>query len=60
MERTIRVTGKGSLSVRPDTTRLILIMEGIQATYDTALEQSAAMTEELKKCLQDLVFKQMT
>ena len=35
-------------------------MEGIQATYDTALEQSAAMTEELKKCLQDLVFKQMT
>ena len=42
MERTIRVTGKGRLSVRPDTTRLILIMEGIQATYDTALEQSAA------------------
>lgn len=49
MERTIRVTGKGRLSVRPDTTRLILTTEGIQATYDRALEQSAAMTEELKK-----------
>lgn len=49
MERTIRVTGKGRLSVRPDTTRLILIMEGLQCSYDMALEQSAAMTEELKK-----------
>ena len=49
MERTIRVTGKGRLSVRPDTTRLILIMEGLQGSYDRALEQSAAMTEELKK-----------
>ena len=49
MERTIRVTGKGRLSVRPDTIRLILFMEGIQGTYDMALEQSATMTEELKK-----------
>ena len=57
MERTIRVTGKGRLSVRPDTTRLILIMEGIQATYDTALEQSAAMTEELKKLFAGLGFQ---
>ena len=48
MERTIRVTGKGRLSVRPDTTRLILTTEGIQATYDRTLERSAAMTEELK------------
>ena len=39
MERTIRVTGKGRLSVRPDTTRLILIMEGLQGSYDRALEQ---------------------
>lgn len=57
MERTIRVTGKGRLSVRPDTTRLILIMEGIQATYDRALEQSAAMTEELKKMFAGLGFQ---
>ena len=57
MERTIRVTGKGRLSVRPDTTRLIMIMEGIQATYDRTLEQSAAMTEELKKMFAGLGFQ---
>ena len=57
MERTIRVTGKGRLSVRPDTTRLILTTEGIQATYDRALEQSAAMTEELKKLFVGLGFQ---
>lgn len=57
MERTIRVTGKGKLSVRPDTTRLILIMEGIQGTYDMALEQSANMTEELKNLFVGLDFQ---
>ena len=57
MERTIRVTGKGRLSVRPDTTRLILFMEGIQATYDTVLEQSATMTEELKNLFVGLGFQ---
>ena len=28
MERTIRVTGKGNLSVKPDTVRLIMTIEG--------------------------------
>ena len=28
MERTIRVTGKGNLLVKPDTVRLIMTMEG--------------------------------
>ena len=57
MERTIRVTGKGRLSVRPDTTRLILLMEGLQGSYDRALEQSAAMTEELKNLFVGLGFQ---
>ena len=57
MERTIRVTGKGRLSVRPDTTRLILITEGLQCSYDMALEQSATMTEELKNLFVGLGFQ---
>ena len=30
MERTIRVTGKGKLSVKPDTVRLNMTMEGMK------------------------------
>ena len=48
MERTIRVTGKGRLSVKPDTIRLIMTIEGMQEEYDMAVAQSAAMTEEVK------------
>lgn len=48
MERTIRVTGKGNLSVKPDTVRLIMTMEGMKEEYDTALAESANMTEHLK------------
>ena len=30
MERTIRVTGKGNLSVKPDMVRLVMTMEGMK------------------------------
>lgn len=49
MERTIRVTGKGNLSVKPDTVRLIMTVEGTQTEYDAALEESAEKTGELMK-----------
>ena len=45
MERTIRVTGKGNLSVKPDTVRLVMTMEGMKEEYDAALEESTHMTE---------------
>lgn len=48
MERTIRVTGKGKLSVKPDTIRLIMTVEGTQNEYDKAVQRSAEMTEEIK------------
>lgn len=48
MERTIRVTGKGKLSVKPDTIRLIMTVEGTQDEYDKAVQRSAEMTEEIK------------
>lgn len=56
MERTIRVTGKGNLSVKPDTVRLIMTMEGIKEEYDAALEESANMTGHLKQIFSDLGF----
>ena len=57
MERTIRVTGKGNLSVKPDTVRLIMTMEGMEKEYDAALAESANMTEYLKQIFSDLGFE---
>lgn len=57
MERTIRVTGKGNLSVKPDTIRLIMTMEGMQDEYDNAVEQSAFMTEQIKDLFEKLDFE---
>ena len=54
MERTIRVTGKGKISVKPDTIRLRLSMEGIYPEYDETLQKSSEIVELLK----DLVEKQ--
>lgn len=57
MERTIRVTGKGNLSVKPDTVRLIMTLEGMQDEYDKAIEQSSRMTEEMKDIFETLDFE---
>ena len=57
MERTIRVTGKGNLSVKPDTVRLIMAMEGMKEEYDEALAESANMTEHLNRIFSDLGFE---
>ena len=54
MERTIRVTGKGNISVKPDIIRLRLSMEGIYPEYDETLQKSSEIVELLK----DLVEKQ--
>ena len=48
MERTIRVTGKGKLSVKPDTIRLIMTVEGTQDEYNKAVQRSAEMTDKIK------------
>lgn len=57
MERTIRVTGKGHLSVKPDTVRLVMTMEGMKEEYDAASAESAHMTEHLKQMFSDLGFE---
>lgn len=56
MDRIIRVTGKGKISVRPDTIRLNISFEDVKEAYDAALKQSAEQTESLKDCFETLGF----
>ena len=48
MERTIRVTGKGTISVKPDTIQLNISAEGVCREYEEALEQAARITGQLR------------
>lgn len=57
MERTIRVTGKGKIAVKPDMTRLLLNIEGVFKDYEKTLQQSAAQAEQLRDCFEKLGFK---
>lgn len=56
MERTICVTGKGSISVKPDMIRLLLTLEDMYDTYENTLEQSTMQVELLKDCFEKLGF----
>ena len=58
MDKTIQVTGKSELLVKPDTIRLLLYIKGIENTYEKALNQSTAAVEQLKKCFQGLGFEE--
>lgn len=49
MERQIRVTGKGKISVAPDLIRLNITAEGIYKNYDETLKKSAEETGILRK-----------
>lgn len=57
MERTINVTGKGRIKVKPDLIRLLISMKGEFSDYEQTLQQSAEQTEELKKIFEDLGFQ---
>ena len=46
--RTIHVTGKGRIQVKPDLTRITLTLNGICPEYEQALQKSAEATEQLK------------
>ena len=54
--RTIRVTGKGQLRVKPDMTRITLSLEGLYPDYGEALRRSAEDTERIKDLLTELGF----
>ncbi len=57
MERTIRVTGRGRISVKPDRIQLMLTSEGVKEKYEEALELHAAQAEALKNCFSKLDFE---
>ena len=56
MDRTLRVTGKGSLSLAPDTIELLITLEGKDFQYEKALELSAKATSALRAVLEDAGF----
>jgi len=55
--RTIRVTGKGRIKVKPDMTRITLSLEGIYPEYGETLRRSSQDTEQLKDLLAGFGFE---
>ena len=55
--RTIRVTGKGQIKVKPDTTRITLTLEGKDKEYSEIIHLSTAETELVKDVLEDFGFE---
>ncbi|MBQ6274421.1 MAG: SIMPL domain-containing protein [Oscillospiraceae bacterium] len=49
--RTIRVTGKGQLSLAPDLTRITMTLEGLCPEYSETLRRSSEDTEALRELL---------
>lgn len=54
--RTIRITGKGQLKLRPDVTVITLYLTGLCPDYSKAMKKSSEDTESLKKALAPLGF----
>lgn len=53
MERTIRVKGKGKISVKPDTIKITINAEGLRWNYDETIEQSTQDTRILRDALKN-------
>ena len=56
--RTIRVTGKGQIKLRPDMTRINISLEGTYPEYHETLRYSSESTEALKDLLTSYGFEQ--
>ncbi|MBR0199980.1 MAG: SIMPL domain-containing protein [Oscillospiraceae bacterium] len=54
--RTIHVTGKGQLKLKPDTTRITMTLEGIYPEYSDTLQHSSEDTEALRDLLSGFGF----
>lgn len=50
--RTIRVTGKGSVSVKPEITCLKITFEGVYKDYEETVKQSAEKTKLLREAIE--------
>lgn len=51
MERTIRVTGKGNISLSPDTVRIMITQSSVEQTYEMAVKASADAKNILTEAL---------
>lgn len=57
MDRTIKVTGKGKLSIKPDLVRLIITLTHVEKTYEGAIQESADKKGNLLSRLKKLGFE---
>ena len=57
MVRTIKVTGKGKFSVRPDTICLKMCIRDLCDTYEDAIDQSGKRSDELREAISVLGFQ---
>lgn len=57
MERTIRVTGTGRLSVKPDLIRLMITLNAVKHKYTDAVRESAEKTELVRECIRKIGFE---
>lgn len=57
MERTIRVTGKGNISISPDMVRIVITQTSVEPTYEMAVKEPAAEKNTLTSSLGTLGFK---
>ncbi len=55
--KTIRVTGKGQIKVKPDMTRITMALEGTYPEYGETLRRSSEDTEQLKDLLTNFGFE---
>lgn len=60
MDKTIKITGKGKISVKPDRIRLNMTMEESYKEYEVTLSKSSDTTKILKTYLYLLDFKRRT
>lgn len=56
MKETMKVTGKGTVFVKPDLIRLSIRLEGVYEKYEEALQQSSEQAEQLKLCFEKAGF----
>lgn len=56
MNRTIRVTGKGKISVKPDTICMIMTLKDLYEDYEETLKESSKQLRVLQECFEKLGF----
>lgn len=57
MNRTIRVTGKGKISVRPDLICIIMTLRDIYESYEKSLKESSKQIKVLQDCFEEMEFE---